>query len=266
MIHGVGGDRFSYEKLIEYYYGQGYQCVCWDFRGLFRSTSPTSHGRFAVRDSAEDLLAVMDALKIDKAHVMIGWSTGVQIGLEFACMYPERVENLIVANGSHGQAFHTGWPVRIPYFSHGMHLFLRMMLYLNRTFIYEVFVNLYKSMRPLLRVWYFLYAFLFGNPALFYHFERYQNNVFLNGRAHLLNYLQYFQQLDAHSVVHVLDRVQVHTLCVSAFFDMLTPPYGLWEVSSRMPNCEHVHFLTATHFVPLEYGDALIAEMKRFVK
>jgi pimeloyl-ACP methyl ester carboxylesterase len=266
LVHGVGGDRFSYEKIIERFYADGYAVMCWDFRGLFRSSTPELAGRFAVRDQAEDLHEIMLALGIDKAEVMVGWSTGVQIGLEFAGIYPEMVEHLVIANGTHGQALHAGFPIRLPFLDQILHAVLSTMIYLNQTAVfYEMFVSMYKLCKPVFYLGYVLYASAFGNPMLVYHFDRYNDGVFLSGREHQLNYLQYFQMLDAHSIIHVLSRMKVHTLCVSGFFDVLTPQYAMFEISSRMPNCEHVAFLTATHFVPLEFGDVIVEEILRFI-
>jgi pimeloyl-ACP methyl ester carboxylesterase len=56
-----------------------YTSVTWDYRGLFRSTAPSSPARISIRDSAEDAKELLDHLGVEKADVYIGWSTGVQV-------------------------------------------------------------------------------------------------------------------------------------------------------------------------------------------
>lgn len=71
--------------------------VSWDYRGLFESAKGTEGMKspfFSVRDSAEDAIEVLDHLGVKKPVHFIGYSTGVQVGLQLASMYPERVEKL----------------------------------------------------------------------------------------------------------------------------------------------------------------------------
>jgi pimeloyl-ACP methyl ester carboxylesterase len=61
----------------------------YDVRGTGRSASPTDIEYSRAAD-AEDLLALMDRLKVRKAH-LVGHSKGARISLIFAMLHPERV-------------------------------------------------------------------------------------------------------------------------------------------------------------------------------
>ncbi len=82
-------------------------------------------GRQSVRDNAEDVLDILHHFKHaredntpDKIACFLGWSTGVQVGLELVCLYPDVVERLVFLNGTHGQTLQSAFqPVfRIPWY------------------------------------------------------------------------------------------------------------------------------------------------------
>ena len=49
---------------------------------------------YTTRDMAEDLRGLMDALDIERAH-LVGHSLGADIALQFALLYPERAEKIV---------------------------------------------------------------------------------------------------------------------------------------------------------------------------
>lgn len=69
-----------------------------------------AHGRtsdaegvpLSYRQMADDMIALMDHLQIDKAHI-VGWSDGGNVGLDMAIRYPTRVGRLV----TYGSNFHT---------------------------------------------------------------------------------------------------------------------------------------------------------------
>ena len=94
---------------------QRIQLVTWDYRGLFDSTKGTESLNtpyLSMRDNANDALVLMDKLGWISCDSFIGYSTGVQVGLELAAMRPERVGSLILLNGTHGQLLHSMLQVR----------------------------------------------------------------------------------------------------------------------------------------------------------
>lgn len=111
IANGLGGSFFFWEPVLRYFVPRGWRVVSWDYRGLFGSAQPLRHRQLAVPESARDAIEIMDELSIDSVDVFIGWSTGVQVGLEICALYPERVERLICLNGTHGQVFATCFQV-----------------------------------------------------------------------------------------------------------------------------------------------------------
>lgn len=69
-----------------------------DLRGFGRSTAPPPGYPWSPAGFAADLARFLDALNVDKAHV-VGAKLGGSIALQFAADYPERVRTLSVLSG-----------------------------------------------------------------------------------------------------------------------------------------------------------------------
>jgi pimeloyl-ACP methyl ester carboxylesterase len=74
-----------------------YRVVLFDNRGMGRTTA--SEKPFSIGLFAEDTVGLMDALGIEKAHVM-GWSMGTFVATEMALKYPGKVDRLILYAGA----------------------------------------------------------------------------------------------------------------------------------------------------------------------
>ncbi|MGD0435501.1 MAG: alpha/beta hydrolase [Bryobacteraceae bacterium] len=97
LLHGFLGSGADWGQVFK---GapDGYRSVIPDLRGHGRSTNPT--GAFTMRRSAEDVLALLDALNIQRCKG-IGVSAGAQTLLQMAAMKPDRVEAMVLVSGAH---------------------------------------------------------------------------------------------------------------------------------------------------------------------
>src|SRR6185369_3004066 len=76
-----------------------YRTIIFDNRGVGKSDIPP--GPYPIPTMSSDVVAVMDAAGIEKAHVY-GISMGGIIAQELALSYPERVRSLILGCTTHG--------------------------------------------------------------------------------------------------------------------------------------------------------------------
>jgi pimeloyl-ACP methyl ester carboxylesterase len=104
LIQGMGFDRFGWEPVLRKL-RRHFRLVLVDNRGCGRSDRPP--GLFAVADMAGDIVAVLDAAGIRRAHVL-GVSLGGMVAQELAVTHSERVDGLVLACTT------PGWPFAYP--------------------------------------------------------------------------------------------------------------------------------------------------------
>ena len=102
FVHEFAGDVRSYEPQMRHF-GQRYRCIAYNARGYPPSDVPQGGERYSQERARDDIRVVLDALKIDKAHV-VGLSMGGFAALHFGFSYPNRARSLVVAGCGYGAA------------------------------------------------------------------------------------------------------------------------------------------------------------------
>ena len=100
FVHEFAGDCRSFEPQVRYF-SRRYRCIAYNARGYPPSDVPQDGERYSQDRARDDIRAVMDALRIDKAHV-VGLSMGGFATLHFGFTYPERARALVVAGCGYG--------------------------------------------------------------------------------------------------------------------------------------------------------------------
>lgn len=100
FVHEFAGDYRSYETQMRFF-GQRYRCIAFNARGYPPSDIPAEVEMYSQARARDDIRAVLDALKIDKAHI-VGLSMGGFATLHFGFTYPERARSLVVAGCGYG--------------------------------------------------------------------------------------------------------------------------------------------------------------------
>jgi pimeloyl-ACP methyl ester carboxylesterase len=100
FVHEFGGDHRSWEMQMRHF-GQRYRCITFSARGYPPSDVPEKPASYSQNRATDDILAVMDHLKIQKAHV-VGLSMGGFATLHFGLMFPERALSLVVGGAGYG--------------------------------------------------------------------------------------------------------------------------------------------------------------------
>jgi pimeloyl-ACP methyl ester carboxylesterase len=93
----MGGNALLWEpKFVRAFVEHGYQVIRYDYRGTGMSDWMKDWNRnnpYSLVDMADDAIAVLDALEINRAH-LVGLSMGGMIAQEIAIHHPERVASL----------------------------------------------------------------------------------------------------------------------------------------------------------------------------
>lgn len=95
FIHEYAGDYRSFEPQMRFF-SRGHRCVSYSQRGYPPSDVPSDPARYSQDIARDDVIAVMDALKIDKAHV-VGHSMGAYTALHVGMRYPARCISVTAA-------------------------------------------------------------------------------------------------------------------------------------------------------------------------
>jgi 3-oxoadipate enol-lactonase len=99
FAHGAGGNHLSWWQQVPHFRDR-YTCVVFDHRGFGQSVD--GDGRMGAA-FAGDLLALVDHLRIERAH-LVAQSMGGWTCLRFAIEHPERVDKLVMSDTPGGLA------------------------------------------------------------------------------------------------------------------------------------------------------------------
>jgi aminoacrylate hydrolase len=103
LIAGLGG-RLAFWRRQRSVFAEHYRVILHDHRGTGASTR--SEIDYSVEQMSRDVLALMDALGVDRAH-LVGHSTGGAICQTIALEYPERADKIVLS---------ATWPGTDPWF------------------------------------------------------------------------------------------------------------------------------------------------------
>jgi pimeloyl-ACP methyl ester carboxylesterase len=102
FVHEYAGDWRTWEPQMRHF-SRSHRCVTYSQRGYPPSDIPNDSGKYSQGRFRDDVIAVMDALKIDKAHV-VGHSMGAATALHVGIRYPERCLSVTAAGCGYGSS------------------------------------------------------------------------------------------------------------------------------------------------------------------
>lgn len=94
LIMGLGGDLQAWARQVPAL-SKHFRVITFDNRGAGRTSAPDKP--YSIAGMAEDTLALMDHLGLERAHIL-GLSMGGMIAQELALAHPERVNRLILVS------------------------------------------------------------------------------------------------------------------------------------------------------------------------
>ncbi len=100
FVHEFAGDARSFEPQLRHF-ARTHRCIAYNARGYPPSDVPTEPARYSQDRARDDILAVLDALGIERAHVA-GVSMGGFATLHFGLAYPDRALSLVVGGCGYG--------------------------------------------------------------------------------------------------------------------------------------------------------------------
>ena len=100
FVHEFAGDHRSWEPQMRHF-SRRYRCIAYNARGYTPSDVPEDVERYSQARARDDIRAVLDALEIERAHI-VGLSMGAFATLHFGMAYGPRALSLTAAGGAYG--------------------------------------------------------------------------------------------------------------------------------------------------------------------
>jgi 3-oxoadipate enol-lactonase len=100
FAHEFGGDFRSWKAQVEAFSNR-YRCIVYSARGFLPSDVPTEASAYGQGKSTQDIVAVADALQLDKFH-LVGLSMGSFSGLMVGAHHGQRLLSLTLIGCSSG--------------------------------------------------------------------------------------------------------------------------------------------------------------------
>jgi pimeloyl-ACP methyl ester carboxylesterase len=107
--HGAGGNHAIWFQQVPVF-ARDYRVVTWDQRGFGNSTN--RNGLANPRTATADLLAILDHLGVERAHI-VGQSLGGWAALGLALDHADRVRSLVLADTIGGIAIPDWWKAAV---------------------------------------------------------------------------------------------------------------------------------------------------------
>jgi pimeloyl-ACP methyl ester carboxylesterase len=103
LLHGFPDSSYVWRHQVPALVGAGYRVIAPDLRGFGASDKPADVEAYRLRHSLADVLAVLDALELERAH-LVGHDWGAGLAWTVAAFAPERVERLVAMSVGHPAA------------------------------------------------------------------------------------------------------------------------------------------------------------------
>lgn len=259
LCNGLGGTALAYQPIYEKF-GKDYRFICWDYRGLFKSAMPKDLERLTMDDHIRDMELLFQKEKISKA-LLIGWSMGVQICLEFYNQYPQKVAGMVLLNGTYGFPFETALNTPLA----------RYVLPSMNELAHRIMPSIQPRIRPLAKRFLNWEGFVGVLSRVgMVHRDIDRNIIKQVAEAMFASDMQTYhaimRYLSRHNAWDVLPKIKVPVLIIAGSADRITPLRLSQKMKSRIKGSELLNVEGATHYAILEFPDLINKSIGKFLE
>jgi 3-oxoadipate enol-lactonase len=233
MIQGFAGNQFAWFFQVMAF-EKHFRVITFDARGIGRSS--VSKVPYTVPVMVDDVLGLMDYLKIDRAHIL-GLSLGGLVAQVIAIEHPERIMKLILVSTLPG--------TNLEYISEGVRGVGRKVFNMDVVQAMDYFIKI-----------------AFNKPL-------YRYLIKLLSRPRLLTaYSDYFKQMQTVGEYNTVDRlhlIQSPTLVITGSNDRLVSPHCSEIIAGKIPRARLVMVKGGSHAFFLEMRSRLNREVLNFL-
>ncbi|SDC60524.1 Pimeloyl-ACP methyl ester carboxylesterase [Geodermatophilus telluris] len=103
LLHGFPQDSSAFDRLAPLLHGAGLRTLAPDQRGYSPGARPPGRSAYRLREAAADVLALLDAAGLDRAHV-VGHDWGGAVAWALGAWHPGRLRTLTALSTPHPAA------------------------------------------------------------------------------------------------------------------------------------------------------------------
>jgi len=104
LLHGFPDSHALWRNQVPALVDAGYRVIAPDLRGFGESSRPPEAERYGILDLVGDVVGILDASGIERAHV-VGHDWGAALAWVFSAFVPDRVDHLAALSVGHPSAF-----------------------------------------------------------------------------------------------------------------------------------------------------------------
>ncbi len=242
MIPGVSICLKVWDKSLIDELSKRFKVILFDNRGSGQTDIP--EGEYTIKMMADDTIGLMDALNIERAHIM-GFSMGGMIAQELALSYPHRVERLILWGAA------CGGRKTVPPNLEAFKLFIGAIEDLTPE-------RMAKSTIPLV----FTRSFINNNPQ--YIDDKIQR--FLKCRIPFSSYARQVRAMLNFNVCRKLKKIDVPTLIMQGKKDILVPLQNGEILAELIPGAKLIIFENSAHAIYPHEPELFITFLLEFLE
>ena len=253
LCNGLGGGWEAWSHPMVWFRHR-YRLLSWDYRGLYGSERPRNPDALSMADHAGDALALLREEGADRAAI-VGWSMGVQVGLELFRAAPDKVASLVMVNGVAGRpwdyVFNLSLAGRLlPPFLRG----LRSIPSAIEAVVSQV------TRLPDPGVW----AKRIGLVARALDEQVASELVQRFRTLDMGTFIRLLEQMGQHDAWDLLPLIDVPVLIIAGSRDPFTPRSAAERMARRIRGSEIMLIPGATHYALVEYPEMVNLRLEKF--
>lgn len=235
LIHGLGASSAMWEYQIKPLTKAGYHVIAPDLPGF--GQSEPNHKEATIENMAQEIYDLMDKLNIEAAHI-IGLSMGGAVAQKFALTYPEKTQNLVLANTAAQFAGKImGWKY-----------------YAMRYLALNIFPRITGAKA--------IAKFVFPEKGQEEFREKFIEQIM---QANDKTYLQATKSCINHDLRDQVKNIAAPTLIIGGKKDLVTPPFRLKKLHELMPGSKLI-MLDGGHVTAVDSAEKFNKETLDFLR
>jgi pimeloyl-ACP methyl ester carboxylesterase len=254
---GLGGSFSIWRPLLERF-APRYRLLGWDYRGLYRSVGSLD-GECGVEQHVRDLRALLRHAQAE-SPVLLGWSMGVQVGLELHRETPEPLRGFVAIHGTAARPVAGAFDSPL-----SEQLAPPILSALRRVGNGFGGFGPRLARTPGVARGFVRFGRALGVMAPSLDVDRFREIAEDWLRLDFTAYADLFAALDEHDASDLLPRVKTPCLIFAGEEDRFTPAHRAVHMAGSLPDAELEHLPGATHFGLLEFPERIGRRVGRFL-